>query len=149
MAATISTSGRGATISMALLGSTNFTLIGQVKMVSFSGPKSNYDSTTNLSSPGAVDEYAPTTIDPGTATLTVVWNQVDAGQTMLDAQFYAQALCTFKVTYPPQTGLTNGPVKTFNAYVAENGLPSLDITKATEYSVQLKINGVITETAGS
>ena len=145
---TVSTTGRGASISVSIDGST-FINIDQAKNVSFSGPKSNFDSTTNISSPGAVEEFQPTTIDPGTATLDVVWNQTSAGQLMLSAQFYAQTLCTFKVQYPPQTGLTTGPIKEFKAYVAENGLPSLDISKTTTYSVQLKISGVITEVAGS
>lgn len=147
---TVSTSGRGAVISIAVAGANpTYTVINGAKNVSFSGPKANYDSTTNLSSPGGVEEFQPTTIDPGTATLTVVWNQTDAGQLMLDANFYLQTLCLFKVQYPAQTGLTTGPLKTFSAYVAENGIPSLDISKVNEFTVQLKMTGVITETQGS
>ena len=68
---------------------------------------------------------------------------------MLDAQFYLQTLCFYKVQYPPQASLTNGPIRSFKAYVAENGLPSADISKVNEYSVQLRISGAITETPGS
>lgn len=147
---TVSTSGRGAVISIAIAGANpTFTVINGAKTVSFSGPKANYDSTTNLSSPGGIEEFQSTTIDPGTATLSIIWNQVDPGQLLLDANFYAQTLCTVKVQYSAQSGLTNGPVKTFNCYVAENGLPSLDISKVNEFTVQLKITGVITETQGS
>ena len=143
------TTGRGGVISLSTDGGTTFTVINGAKNVSFSGPKSNFDDKTTLSSPGAVQEFQPTTIDPGTASLQVVWDQTDAGQLLLSAQFYLQTLVTVKVAYPAQTGLTTGPIKTFSAYVAEDGLPSMDISKTNEYSVQLRITGVITDTPGA
>ncbi len=145
---TVASTGRGAQVFIAP-DAVTFTEILQAKNFSFSGPKSNYDGKTTLSSPGAIEEFQPTTIDNGTASATVVWNQTDAGQMLLSGLFYAQTPLTVKVQYPPQQGLTHGPIKVFNGYVSENGLPSLDITKTTEYTVQFKISGVIIETAGS
>lgn len=149
MAATTSVTGRGGSLAISIDAGTTYTTVLQAKAVSFSGPKSSFDDKTNLSSPGAVQEFQPTTIDPGTASFTVVWNQSDAGQLALAGAFYAQTLCTFKATYPPQAGLTHGPIKTFSAYISEYGLPSMDIAKTSEFTVQLRITGQITETAGT
>ena len=146
--ATKSFSGRGGTVSISTDG-TAFIKIGQVKTVKFGQPKSNYTTTTNLDSPGNVDEFQPTTIDPGTLSLEGVANQQDPGQLLVSALFYAQTLIPVQVQYPPQQGMTKGLLRTFSAYVSSPGLGDLDVANASMFTTELKISSVITDTPGA
>jgi hypothetical protein len=140
----------GATVTITPPGVQVAINIGQPKQISFSGSKLDLEDITNLASTGNYKEWAPTTLDAGNAALTCVYDAADAGQTALIAAFDARTLLTVIVQYPKGSDeTTDGPKQTFSAYVAERPSRSLAVNKIVDFTTQLRINGPITEVAGS
>ncbi len=123
------------------------TEVKKMQTLEFDGYTTDYDEVTNLNSPNGIKQWVPTTIDAGTATLSLVADPVDAGQLALAAGQLARTKFAVTVTYPAPPGYTSGIVRTFNAWVQKNGLSNLSTTAASKYSVQLKIDGMLTDTA--
>ncbi len=124
-----------------------WTEVKKIQTLEFDGFTSDFDEVTNLNSPNALKQWAPTTIDPGTGTVSLVADQVDPGQLALAAGQLARTKFPCRVTYPAPVGYTSGIVRTFSAWVQKNGLSNLSTTAASKYSVQLKIDGTITDVA--
>lgn len=142
--------GKNGTVSISLDG-TAFTPIAALKSISYSGDQQSYETITNMDSPGAQDEYAPTTSTPGTAQAQGVFSPFgDPGQIMSAAARQSQVLLTVKQQMAPAIGQTKGFSRTFNAYVQECNCPSdQQYDKASTFNVTFKITGPKTDTFGS
>ena len=136
--------GAGSTFSISTDGTT-FTPINQLKTIQFSGAKLSTDDITNMSSPNAFTEIAPTNLDAGQATVSGVFDPHDAGQTMLAACFNGRTLVSCKAVLATMAGDTTGFTRTFSAYVTDNNI-DLSFDKATTISATFKITGAITDT---
>lgn len=153
---TVFTLGRGAVLSMAPAGSSSAAVaIKQLKTISFAGKQANYEDITNMDSPAGVaggapvQEFAPTTLAPGTAACQGVFNDNDPGQIALAAAQYTQILQAFTLQYAPKAGYATGFMRTFNGYVQECNGPDAQVDKAATLAATLKISGVITDLPGS
>ena len=146
---TVFTLGKGAVLAAVAVGSSTAAVpVKQLKTISFSGNGANYEDITNMDSPGAVMEFAPTTISPGTAAVQGVFNDADPGQVLMAAAHAAQTLLTFTLQFLPKTGQTVGFLRTFEGYVQEWNGPDAQFDKASTASGTLKISGVVTDVAG-
>lgn len=148
MAESVGFTGKGGSLSISTDG-TAFTKIAQVQKVTSGGMKANLADITNLDSPSAFIERIPTTLDSGTLTCTIVANPSDAGQSMLLAAFQAQTKLTCKLQYPPVGAQTTGLLKTFSAYVTSAPMPSMAVTEASTFDVELTITAAVTDTPGA
>jgi hypothetical protein len=147
--------GAGSTLSCATSATGTFTPINQLKEITYTGTKSDYNDLTNLGSPSYAaggppsKEYAPSVITPGTATVTGILAPAgDAGQTTVTAAFGTQTLMYFKHQFAAAAGQTTGPVRTFTAYVAEKPAMNAQLTEVVTFNFSLQISGVITDTPG-
>ena len=146
MAATKYKLGKGASLSISTDGGTTWTQIKQLKTISYPNSKADFDDITNMDSPGAYHEFAPTTLDAGTADFQGVWNPSDAGQIAASAAFEAQALCQFKHQFAPSVGESTGFVRTFNGYMAAKPGVDAQFDKASTYNGSIKVTGPYTDT---
>lgn len=142
--------GKNSTLSIATAGSgtLTYTPIDQVKTTNYTGTKLDTDDITNMSSPGAFREYAPTLNDAGQLAVSGVFDPADPGQLMFSAAFNAQTLISVKHQYAPAQGQTTGFLRTFSGYVVENTL-DLQFDKTSTFNATIKITGPITDTPGS
>lgn len=141
--------GRGTVLSISTDGGTTYIPVNQLKTIQFSGGKSDLEDITNMGSPGAFREYAPTLLDAGQAALQGIFDPEDAGQLALSAAWIAQALLTVKMQFPKASDQTTvGLMRTFTAYVSEDNLDA-QFDKTSTLAVTLKITGPITDTQGS
>lgn len=140
--------GKGSTLSVSTDGTT-FTIIKQLKTVTYSASKQDFDDITNMDSAGAVREFVPTLIDPGSASFQGVFSGTDPGQIAFSAAFDAQTPLTFKHQFAPGIGQVVGFLRTFSGFAAEK--PSIDaqMDKSSTYSGSIKITGPITDTAAT
>ena len=150
MAASTFQLGRGGTLGAATTSTGTVTPIGQLKSVSFSGAKSDFDDITNLGSPSNFREFVPTILDSGNVSFHGVWAQDDPGQMLMATSFAAQTLLYFTLQFAlTGTEVTKGLSVTFSAYVSDLPLPDMNFDKASVFTGQLKITGPVTVTAGS
>lgn len=151
--------GYGATLSVATSSGGTANTIGQLKTISYSGDAAEYADITNLSSPTAasggppVREYAPSLITPSTATITGILNPGgDAGQTLISSSFATQTLLYFTHQFAPAViagvAQTTGAKRTFSGYVSKKPTMDSQLQDAVSFNFELKITGVITDTAG-
>jgi hypothetical protein len=147
----------GGTVSIDVSNGNSFVNIGQVKSISFTNPKWQYEDVTCLSSPtfgpGVVKEQTPTLLDPGTMTGQAIYLPSDAGLVALRASNLAGNVAAFKVQLPIDIvgGQSSaGDKYTFSGYVSELPLPdTLDTSKIVTYKFTVQINTVISPTQGS
>jgi hypothetical protein len=149
MSATKFQLGKGAVLSSSTDGGTTWTPIKQLKTITFSGSKQDFDDITNLDSPGAVREVVPTLIDPGTADFQGVFNGTDPGQLALSAAFTAQTPLEFKLQFAPGATQTVGFLRTWNGYMASKPQVDAQMDKASTFSGSVKITGPVTDTPAS
>jgi len=142
--------GKGSTLSIATAGSgtLTYTEVKQIKTTQYSGTKMDTEDITNMDSPGAFREYAPTLNDGGQLAVSGVFDPADPGQLMFSAAFNAQTLISVKHQFAPASGQTVGFLRTFVGYVTENTL-DLQFDKSSTFNGTLKITGQITDTPGS
>jgi hypothetical protein len=139
--------GKGSTFSISTDG-TLFTPVKQLKTVQFSGGKSDLEDVSNMDSPGAFREFAPTLLDAGQAAVNGVFNPGDPGQLAFNAAFVAQTLVHCKLQFAPAAGDSTGFLRTFAGYVTENNLDA-QFDKSSTLAATVKITGPITDTPGS
>ena len=158
--ATIFILGYGATLSAGTTSGASGTPIGQLKSISYSGDQASYANVTNLSSPPAaaggppVEEFAPTTITPSTATITGILNPAgDAGQELISSSFATQTLLYFTHQFAPAViagvAQTTGAKRTFAGYVSKKPVMNSQLQDAVGFDFEVKITGVITDTPGT
>lgn len=142
--------GKSSTLSIATsgTGTPTYTVVNQIKTTNYSGTKLDTDDITNMTSPGAFREYAPTLNDAGQLAISGVFDPADPGQLMFSAAFNAQTLISVKHQFPVAQGQTTGFLRTFVGYVTENTL-DLQFDKASTFNATIKITGPITDTPGS
>ena len=145
---TVYTLGKGSVLSVSTDG-TSFTPVKQLKSITFSGSEQAFDTITNLDSPGAVHEFAPTLITPPDCDFQGVFNGADPGQIMVSAAFDAQQALQCKLQLAPGKGQTTGMLRTFTAFVKSKPQIDAQMDKASTYSGSLKITGQITDTPAS
>lgn len=147
--ATVFTLGKGALLSLSTDGGTTFTVVKQLKSISFAGNSAAYEDITNMDSPGAFDEYAPTTISPGTAAIQGVFADGDPGQVLLFSTHASQVLVSAKMVFAKTAGQTiAGFTRTFACYVQECNGPDAQYNKAATLAATLKMSGPVTDVAG-
>lgn len=139
--------GKGAVLSLSTDGGTTWVPIKQLKTITFSGSKQDFDDITNLDSTGAVREVVPTLIDPGTADFQGVFAGADPGQIAVSAAFDAQTALEFKLQFVAMPGYTTGPLRTFNGYMASKPQIDAQMDKSSTFSGSIKITGPIIDTA--
>jgi hypothetical protein len=148
-------SGVGAVVSIGGVtgasGTETFTVIGEVADAKFSGRKLATSSTTNFDSLGYARKVG-TILDFGQFTCTVERVGNDAGQLALIAANASRVAYDFKVQLPinPKIGqTTTGDLITFSGLVTEAGDFDISLTKASEYTFTIEIDGAYTVVAGS
>lgn len=141
--------GKGAAFSISTDGGTTFTQVKQLKTCNFSGAKSDFEDVTNMDSPGATREWAPTLLDGGEAQVQGVFLDTDPGQLAFNAAYAAQTLLVCKLQMPPRTGQTVGYLRSFSAYVSEGNNLDAQFDKSSSFSGTLKITGPITSNPGT
>ena len=147
--------GTGAVISIGGVtgagGTETFIPIGEVSDAKLSGRKLATTSTTNFDSLGVARKLG-TILDYGQATLTVMRVSGDAGQVAVLAANVAAVAYDFKIQMPKNTraGQTStGDLISFSALVTEAGDFDISLTKQSDYTFTLDIDGAYTVTAGS
>jgi len=136
--------GQGSVFSLSTNGTT-FTPVAQLKTVSFSGTKMDTEDISNMGSPSAYREFAPTLLDSGQVAISGVFDPHDAGQTALAAAFNALTLLTCKLVFPVMTGDSTGFTREFSGYITEYTLSDA-FDKSATISATVKITGPITDT---
>ncbi len=106
--ATVYQMGVGSSLSISTDGGTTFTKVSQLKTVSFAGYTGEFEDISNMDSPNAVREFAPTMADPGTADCQGVFDDADAGQVAFNAAVISRVKCKFKLQFAPRDGQTTG-----------------------------------------
>jgi len=137
--------GAGSVFSISSNGTT-FTPVNQLKTASFSNTKLDTEDISNMGSPSAFREYAPTLLDSGQVAISGVFDPHDAGQIALAAAFNAITQLTCKLVFPVMTGDTTGFTREFSAWVTEYTLTDA-FDKSATISATFKITGPITDTA--
>ena len=147
--------GTGSVVSIgAVTGSTGtetFTVIGEVSDAKFSGRKRATTSTTSFASLG-VARKLDTIVDYGQFTCTVLRVSNNAGQVAIINANTVGGTWDFKVQLPVNTKAgqtTTGDLITFSGIVTEAGDFDISLTKASEYTFTVDIDGSWTVTAGS
>ena len=145
--------GRGTVVSISntpFTGTTpTFTVIGEVTNSSLKSPKFQYEEVTSFDS-GSDMEYLATIRGDGSVTLTFNRVSSDAGQLLLQAAGLSGALYAFKIVLPKTAAqTTKGDEYDFNAYVPSPGDFDVKPTSKVSGSIDLKISGPVTLTAGS
>lgn len=141
--------GKGGVFSISMDGGTTYTPVKQLKTCSFTGAKSDFEDVTNMDSPGATREFAPTLLDSGEAQIQGVFLDTDPGQLAFNAAYAAQTLLTCKLQMAPRAGQTVGYLRTFSGYVSEGNNLDAQFDKSSTFSGTIKISGPITVTAGT
>ncbi|HEV2324561.1 MAG TPA: hypothetical protein VGS10_11480 [Terracidiphilus sp.] len=145
--------GRGTVLSMGVSPASTFTPVAQVKTWQFAGQKWSYDDLTNGNSPavgpGVQKESIPSVVDPGEISIGGVYLASDAGQAMLATAFNSGVLYDFKLQLPPAPGETTGELKTFSGYVEDPAYPDIQFDKTLTFKTTIKLNTMVTTTAGS
>jgi|GEM_PF-1978520 len=132
-------------------GTETFIPIGEISDGKFTGRKRAVTPTTSFASLGIARKLG-TILDFGQFTCTVLRVGNDAGQTALIAANLAGGSYDFEVQLPinPKIGQTvAGDVVTLSGIVTEAGDFDLSLTKASEYTFTVDIDGSYTVTAGS
>lgn len=124
---------------------TNYTPIAQIKNIKPSGATLKTGDITNLSSPTTsggvvVDEFIPTTMDPGTYDCVGVANPGDSTYFNLMTLQQAATLEYFKWVLPDTSYFK------FTAYVTKFVPADVDVTKPIEFNFQIKVSGPSTFT---
>ncbi len=131
-------------------GTETFTPIGEVSDGKFTGRKLATVMTTSFDSQGVARKIA-TILDYGQFSGTVLRVSNNAGQMACHAAQVARVAYDFKVQLPvdPRTQTTTGDLYTFSAIVTDVGNFDISISKASEFTLTLDIDGATTFTAGS
>jgi hypothetical protein len=148
MSATKFRMGKGSVFSISSDGTT-FTPVKQQKTVNFSGSKSDLEDITNMDSPAATREWAPTLLDSGQCAIQGVFLDSDPGQLAVNAAYQAQTLLQCKLQMAPGVGQSTGFLRTFSAYVTEGGNLDAQFDKSTTFSATFKLTGAWTDTPGT
>lgn len=141
--------GKGGVFSISTDGGTTFTAVKQLKTCSFSGAKSDFEDVTNMDSPGATREFAPTLLDAGECQIQGVFLDSDPGQLAFNAAYAAQTLLSCKLVMAPRPGQTTGYTRTFSGYISEGNNLDAQFDKSSTFSGTVKISGPITSTPGT
>jgi hypothetical protein len=155
MAGTKASTGRGTVLSIGSGGTGETYLpILQVKTWQPSGQQWKFDDVTNGNSPvagaGVLEEAIPATLSAGTWAIGGVFLPTDPGQLALATAFANGTLADFQLQLPASAAQpTKGNLYAFSAYVQDMPLPDLQFDKAQTFKCTLKINTLITVTAGS
>lgn len=146
---------RGVVLSVGSGGtSETFTSVAQLKSWEFNGKKWSFADVTNGDSPavgpGVLEESVPNKLSPGEMAIAGVYLPGDAGYTALQAAHNSGKLCDFKLQLPViGSQSTAGNLYTFKAYVQDDPLPDLQFDKEMTFKTTLKLNSLISFTAGS
>ena len=132
-----------------LIGTTSpaATHVAEVRSLTQSGADAAEEDVTNLDS--TAKEIITTIADEGT--YDGVCNRVvaDAGQQLIQANFYSAAPLYFKIVLPlAGSQTTTGDTYTGKCYVKSRNA-TFEPTKATQFAFKLRITGAVTFTAGS
>jgi hypothetical protein len=141
--------GKGSVLSISVNGGTAWTPVKQLKTVSFAGYNVDYEDISNMDSPSAVREFAPTLADPGTAECQGIFLDSDPGQIAMNAANVSQVLAEFKLQMAPRAGETTGFLRTFSGYVQKGNNLDAQFDKASTYAATIKVTGPYTDAAGS
>jgi len=128
-------------------GGTTWTPIKQLKSVTYPNSKADFDDITNIDSPGAYREWAPTMLDAGTVEFQGVWAETDPGQIAFAAAFDSQALVMFKHQFATRAGEVTGFLRTFSGYAAQKPSVDAQFDKSSSFSGSIKVSGPFTDTA--
>lgn len=133
--------GRGSTLSIGGV------MIGEIKSVPFTAGKWQTADVTNFES-GSDAEFITTIRDSGSITLEGNRVAGDAGQQAVETAYDTGSIAAFTLQLPQsKTQTTDGDQYSFNALVISRDF-TVDVTKAIDYKVELKISGPVTFTAG-
>lgn len=130
--------------------SVGYTLLAEIKTISFSGMKADLADVTNMESSN-FREWLPTLNDSGDLSFTGNLLPNDASESDLIGFFNAQTLVTWEVVLPPaptQGFNTSLGTFTFKAYVSSIDR-SIPVDKEASISGKLKITGQISYTPGA
>lgn len=138
-------------------GGETFVVIGQVKSLSWDQPQLKTEDATNLGSPtlgqATIQEYLPTSIEPGKISGSVIYLPGDAGQTALNTAFPTTVIHDFKIQFPPLAQFsqtTTGDLYTFSGFVLIQNLPDgLDAEKIMTAKFTIQLTTAVTRVAGS
>jgi hypothetical protein len=132
-------------------GSETFTVIGEVSDAKFTGRKRGTTSVTNFASLG-IARKLDTTVDYGQFTCTVLRVGNDAGQTAIINANAVGGTWDFKVQLPINAKIghaTTGDLITFSGIVTEAGDFDISLSKASEFTFTVDIDGAYNVVAGS
>ena len=113
-----------------------FSNILQLRKLSTSGSKTEFEDVTNMDSIGAYHEIAPVLLDPGGVDFEGVWNPADSTQAGLLTTFDARAKQTYRIQAPSASGRIE-----FDAYVETAMDLTIEYNKAVSFTGKLKITG--------
>ncbi len=116
---------------------TGYTTLAEVRKISRTGAKSNFDNVSNMDS-GNTEEMLPTMLTPGQVDFEVNFVPGDVTQQTLVNDYNTQALNPWQIVLP--NGLGGW---TFSAYVDSEDF-TLDFGKGATKSVKLQITGAVT-----
>ncbi|HEY3972319.1 MAG TPA: phage tail tube protein [Candidatus Sulfotelmatobacter sp.] len=122
-----------------------YTPIAQVKMIKPSGAKLKTGDITNLSSPTTsggvvVDEFIPTTMDPGTYDLTGITDPGNSTYFNLMTLQETATLEYFKLVLPDTSNFK------FQGYLTDFTPADIDVSKPIEFTAKIKVSGPSTFT---
>jgi hypothetical protein len=118
----------------------NFTTISQVQNVDFSGSKRDTEEVTSADNTDTVKRFAGRLKEPGTASMTILWNPNDATHQLFQAADDGNAH-NFKCINPGGFG-----TRSFAAIIETADDHKLELNKATMQTIKLKISGPVTHT---
>jgi len=114
-----------------------YTILAEIKKISFSGRKLDFVDVTNMQS-GIFREWLPTLLDSGDVDIDANFIPGDPSQTAINNYFNTATLVPWEVILPNGLGTMN-----FNAYVSTDSW-DLQVDKEATVTIKLKVTGAIT-----
>jgi hypothetical protein len=142
------TGAEGAAGTVPTVNTTNNILIGEIKTSGIENSQWETEDVTNFQS-GSSKEFITTIRDEGECQLDGNRVSSDAGQAAVEAAYASGLIMPFTLQLPKSdTQTVIGDKYQFNALVVSRSF-KVETTKATSWSVKLKISGLPVETLGS
>jgi len=134
--------GKG-TLIQASADGVSWTKLNQIRKLDHSGSKATMDSGYNFDSPSGYDEVLPVKLEGGDWTGDGLLNPSDPSAIQLNLWLNNFTYLYFKHTY------IDGTVDTYNGYVTELKMVTVEPAKINTFSFKFSVTGPITRTAAT
>ena len=118
----------------------NFTTIAQVEECDFNDSKWTVNKVTSADNVDKSERKAPTLLDEGTCTVSILWNPNDATHQQLWNAYRAGAEKNFKVVNPGGLG-----TKSFPGIIVSLDPGKKTLDKPTKYTCKIDLSGPLVE----